>query len=88
MGMFFIVILIHPIYLWIKRISEKIWQLEKFFQGGLGCPVSPHPDSHRYLSPPRQVPLALAGKALVASLQPVVAPQGQGMEWGSSKSPC
>lgn len=37
MGIFLIVILIHPIYLWIKRISEglilqKIWQWEKFFQ--------------------------------------------------------
>lgn len=68
MGIFFIVILIHPIYLWIKRISEglilqKIWQWEKFFQWGLGCPVSLHPDSHRYLFPTQTGPIAPSRKS-------------------------
>lgn len=70
-GIFLIVILIHPIYLWIKRISEglilqKIWQWENFLQWGLDVHLFlpllthtgtfPHPDrSHR----PRQERLRL-----------------------------
>lgn len=45
-GILLIVVLIRPIYLWIKRISEglfllKIWQWEKLLQWGL--------DAHLFL---------------------------------------
>lgn len=106
MGIFLIVVLIHPIYLRIKRISEglilqKIWQGEKLFQWGLDAhlflPILthtgtfPHPErSHCSWQERLCLPLCTEGflAAITGLLCHVAAPQGQGMEWGSSKNSC